>query len=159
MISRNPREIGGWSTCLEVLGWTIDTDGLTISLPPHKRYRLRHVLAGWPSTRRSAACKQIFEFSRVLAARIGSGAPKEGLCIEGATTPLSPAANLSSSGKRSWGVVSLGPKYQGRLDFWRWVVEAGIYVPEGRLSAVANVPPDRSPVMPPVRELRRSPWQ
>ena len=42
-----------------MLGWIIDTDALTVTLPSHKRLKLRHILAGWPSSRASASGKQV----------------------------------------------------------------------------------------------------
>ena len=48
-----------WSTCLEVLGWVLDTDKITNPLPPRKSSTLRQVLADWPQSRHSTTCKEI----------------------------------------------------------------------------------------------------
>ena len=47
----------GSSTRLEVLGWVLDTDKFTFSLPSRKSSKLRQVLANWPHCRHSATCK------------------------------------------------------------------------------------------------------
>ena len=39
------QKVLGWSTRLEVLGWNLDTDKLTFSLPSRKSSKLRQVLA------------------------------------------------------------------------------------------------------------------
>ena len=56
----------GWSTRSEVLGWVLDTDKLTISLPSRKSYKFRQVLADWPHCQDSATCKQIAELTGFL---------------------------------------------------------------------------------------------
>ena len=33
--------ITNWDTRLEVLGWLVDTEALTVTAPPHKRLKLR----------------------------------------------------------------------------------------------------------------------
>ena len=58
--------IVGGKTRLEVLGWILDTDKLTIFLPPRKSSELRQVLVDWPHFRHSVTCKQIAELTNFL---------------------------------------------------------------------------------------------
>ena len=44
-------KITDWDTRLEVLGWIIDTEALTVTLPSRKRLKLRSLLAEWPPSR------------------------------------------------------------------------------------------------------------
>ena len=53
------RKITSWDTRLEVLGWIIDTEVLTVTLPPHKRGNVCELLAAWPASRASASAKQV----------------------------------------------------------------------------------------------------
>ena len=46
-------------TRLEVLGWTIDTVAMTISLPPAKLVQLRKLLERWPADRRIASVSEL----------------------------------------------------------------------------------------------------
>ena len=45
-------EISSWDTHLDVLGWLVDAEALTVTSPPHKRLNLRLILAEWPPARR-----------------------------------------------------------------------------------------------------------
>ena len=47
-----------WDTRMEMLGWTIDTVAMTISVPPRKIADLRGILDQWPVERKEASVKE-----------------------------------------------------------------------------------------------------
>ena len=49
---------GSWSTIKLVLGWILDTESLTIRLPPHRVERLREILDEIPPTQRRISIKK-----------------------------------------------------------------------------------------------------
>ena len=51
----SPEKVSSWYTCLEVLGWVIDTVSMTISLAQTELTQLRELLAKWPNDRRVAS--------------------------------------------------------------------------------------------------------
>lgn len=51
---------------LEVLGWIIDSDRLTLSLPPSKSVKLQRLLEMWPPDRTTATRKQTSKLTFVL---------------------------------------------------------------------------------------------
>ena len=53
------RKITDWDTQLEVLGWVIDTEAYTVTLPSHKRLKLQIRPAEWPSSRTTASARQV----------------------------------------------------------------------------------------------------
>lgn len=70
----------GGATPPEVLGWIIDTEALTITLPSRKRNKLRGLLAEWPPSRASAPAKQVSQlagFQAYLVCRSSGGALRE----------------------------------------------------------------------------------
>ena len=112
---------------MEVLGWVLDTDKLTTSLPSRKSSKLRQVLADCPHYRHSATCMQIAELTGFLlyvsvAVRPGKFFAQR--LLAHANMPLSSAAGFLCH--RSRRLVSLGPEFHGDLKFWRWIVEAGM---------------------------------
>ena len=133
------RKTTNWDTQLEVLGWIIDTEALTVTLPSHKRLKLHTILAEWPPSRASASAKQVsqlvgflmhvsfavrpggFFVNRLLASvgmpRIAAGADFAG--------------RMANPGRR----LALGPEFHGDLEFWRWFVEEGLDARGGILSA------------------------
>ena len=52
-------KIMNWDTCLEVLGWIVNTESLTVTVPTPKRLELRVLLSEWPPSRASASAKQV----------------------------------------------------------------------------------------------------
>ena len=64
------KNLTSWDTRLEVLGWIIDTEALTVTLPPHKREQLCALLAAWPASRASASAKQASKLVFVFHARL-----------------------------------------------------------------------------------------
>ena len=69
---------------------------------------------------------------------VGGGTPGEVFCAEttGAryNAPVFGRRFLSSS-ERSRQLVPRDPEFHDNLEFWRWIVEAGMNVSEGGLSA------------------------
>ena len=57
------RKITDWDTRLEVLGWLVDTEAVTVTSPPHKRHKLRMFIAEWPPTRTYAPAKQVSQLA------------------------------------------------------------------------------------------------
>ncbi len=49
---------GSWSTIKLVLGWTLDTESLTICLPPHRVERLWEILDEIPPTQHQISIKK-----------------------------------------------------------------------------------------------------
>ena len=132
-------KITNWDTCLEVLGWIVDTESLKVTLPPPTRLKLRVLFSEWPPYRASASAKQVpqlvgflmhvsfaflqgsFFVQRVLASvgmpRIAAGADY--------------ACRMVNPGRR----VAIGPEFHGDLEFWRWFVSEGLDALGGTLSA------------------------
>lgn len=143
------RKILGWNTRLEVLGWILDTDQLTISLPSHKSSKLREILGNWPRSRAIATCKQISELTGFLfhiSVVIRPGKFFVQRLLAQANMPSSPSASFVSLSRRR---VVLGPEFHGDLEFWRWLVEAGI----DKRKACRVAPMYRMVARPPFRTL------
>ena len=76
LIARPPRSTGPplldahnilrWSTRLEVLGWVLDNDKLTIPCRPARALIFGRFLADWPHSRHSVTCKQMVELTDFL---------------------------------------------------------------------------------------------
>lgn len=57
LLSRD--KITSWDTRMDMLGWTIDTKAMTISVPQEKIAKLRALLQEWPSDRERASVKEV----------------------------------------------------------------------------------------------------
>ena len=69
-------------TRLEVLGWIIDTEAFTVTLPSRKRLKLRSLLAEWPPSRASASARQVSKLAGFLmhiCLLYTSPSPRDGL--------------------------------------------------------------------------------
>ena len=53
------RKITNWDKLLEVLGWVIDTESLTVTLTAPKRLKVRVLFSVWPPSRASSSAKQV----------------------------------------------------------------------------------------------------
>ena len=60
------KKVTGWATQQEVLGYDIDTESMTIALPPRKVDDLRAQVAKWPVGRETATVKEVL----VLAGKL-----------------------------------------------------------------------------------------
>lgn len=54
-------KITNWDTILEVLGWIVDTETLTVTLPPLKRGKLHKLLMAWSPCKSSASMNQVLQ--------------------------------------------------------------------------------------------------
>ena len=52
-------KITSWDTRQDMLGWTIDTKAMTISVPQEKVAKLRELLRAWPADRKTASVKEV----------------------------------------------------------------------------------------------------
>ena len=123
---------------MEVLGWVLDTDKLTISLPSRKSSKLRQVLEDWPHSRHFATCKNIAELTGFLL-HVSVSVRSEKCFVQKllayANMPLSLAAVFFTSSERSRWLIPLGSEFHDDLEVWRWIVEEGMGTSEGGLSA------------------------
>ena len=104
-----------------MLGWIINTEALTVAILPHKRGKLREILAVWPASRASASAKQVSELVGFLmlvsfAVRPGSFFVQRMLASVGMpriTAGADFACRTANPGRR----VVLGPEFHGDLEF------------------------------------------
>ena len=133
------RKITDWDTRLEVLGWIVDTEALTVTLPSHKRLKLRSLLAAWPASRASASAKQVSQLAGFLmhvsfAVRPGSFFVHRLLASVGMPRIAAGAdfaGRMANPGRR----VALGPEFHGDFELWRWFIDVGVDARGGALSA------------------------
>ena len=59
-------KITDFNTRLEVVGWILDTQQLTVTMPTQKQQKLASVLGEWPVTRTSATARQVSELTDFL---------------------------------------------------------------------------------------------
>ena len=119
-----------WDTRMEMLGWSIDTVAMTISVPQDKVVQLRLLLDMWPGTRRVAPVKEVRSllgkllhlsevvrpgkfFIRRILNQLGLAPFQAGETGEG----------FGMGGRRGRGVVRLSREFHADLDFWRLVIE------------------------------------
>ena len=122
-----------------MLGWLVDTEALTLTSPPHKRLKLRLLLAEWPPTRTYASAKHVSQLAGFLmhisfAVRPGSFFVHRQLASVGMPRIAAGdhlAGRMANPGRR----VALGPEFHADLEFWRWFVDKGADVRDGVLSA------------------------
>ena len=100
-----------WSTCKKILGWVIDTVGMTITLPARRLQRLHDLLASIPSTRKRMALHTYYQ----LLGELRSMA----LALPGARGLFShlQVALKSSAAHR----IRLTPGFHHALDDFRWI--------------------------------------
>ena len=123
----SPSKITNWNTRFEVLGWLVDTaQGLTVTSPPHKRLKLRLLLAEWPPTRIYASAKQVSHLAGFLT-HISFAVPRGSFFVHRLLASVGMpriaagdhfAGRMANPGRR----VALGPEFHADLEFWRWFV-------------------------------------
>ena len=99
----------------------MDTEAPTVTAPPHKRLKLRLLLAEWPSTRTYASAKQVWQFAAFLmhisfAVRPGSFSVHRLLSSVGMPRIAAGdhfAGRMANPGRR----VALGPEFHADLEF------------------------------------------
>lgn len=143
----SPSKITHFETRLEVLGWVLDTQQLTITMTTHKQEKLARLLHVWPTSRKVATARQVSQLTGFLmhvsfALRPGkffvgrlvaaAGQPSSAVFTSGAPDP----------NKR----LVLGTMFHDELDFWRWFVNRGLTSRGGFLCSpmfhVVSRPPD-----------------
>ena len=107
-------KITNWNTRLEVLGWLVDTEALTVTSPPHKRLKLRFRLAEWPPTRTYASAKQVSQLAGFLipisfAVRHGPFFMHRSLASVGICRASKPVTTSMAEWPIRGGVSPLGP--------------------------------------------------
>ena len=133
------KTITNCDTRLEVLGYLVDTEALTVTSPPHKRLKLRLLSAEWPPTRIYASAKQVSQLAGFLmhisfAVRLGSFFVHRLLSSVGMRRIAAGdhfADRMANSGRR----VGLGPDFQADLKLWRWFVDKGVDARRGVVGA------------------------
>ena len=146
-------KITNFDTRLEVLGWVMDTEALTVTLPPHKRINLHELLAEWPSSRMSASAKQVSQLAGFLmhisfAVRPGSFFVHRLLAPAGMPSiaaGLDFSDRMANPGRR----VALGPEFHGDRGVWPWFVDEVLNEIGGTLLAPTYHPRARTPVTAP----------
>ena len=130
--------ITNWDTRLEVLGWLVDTEALTVTAPPHKRLKLRLLLAEWPSTRTYASAKQVSQLGFLM--HISFAVCPRSFFVHRLLASVGMlriaaddhfAGRMPNPGRR----VALGSEFHADLEFWRWFVDKGVDARGGVLSA------------------------
>ena len=113
-----------------MLGWIVDTEELKVTSPPHKRLKLRLLLAEWPPARIFDSAKQVSQLAGFL------------MRISFAVGPGSFFVPLIAAGDHLAGLMAnqgqgaaLGPEFHADLEFWRWFVDKGVDARGGVLSA------------------------
>ena len=115
------------ATRLEVLGWILDTQQLTVTMPAHKQQKLARVLSEWPATRTCATTRQVSQLTGFLihvcfALRPGKFFVGRLLAAVGMPQSAVFPSRVSDPNRR----VVLGPLFHDDLEFWRWFVAHGL---------------------------------
>ena len=120
-------KITNWDTRLEVLGWLVDTEVLTVTTPPHKRLKLLLLLAQWPPNRTYVSANQVSQLAGVLMHIFSAVRPRSffvhrllssvGMPRFAAVDHL--AGRMANQERR----VAIGPEFHADLEFWRWFVD------------------------------------
>ena len=132
------KKMSDWDTCLEVLGYVIDSECMTVSLSPQKISKLRRVLSEWPVGRTSATAKQISSLTGFLlhvAFVIRPGKFFVGRMLSCAGVKADRDGDFSVKGPNRARVIPLSPEFHADLEFWRWLSSAGLDVRGGSLMA------------------------
>ena len=120
-----------WDTRMEMLGWTIDTGSMTISVTQEKVAQLRALSAEWPTDRRVATVKEVRSLLGKLlhlceVVRPGKFFVRRILNQLG-LTPLKAGEGMANGvvvgGKQRRGCGRLSREFHDDLAFWRIVVE------------------------------------
>ena len=111
--------ITDFSTRLEVLGWILDTQQLTVTMPTQNQQKLARVLGNWPVTRTSATARQVSEVTGFLmhvcfALRPGKFVVGRLLAAVGMPQSAAFPSRVSEPNRR----VVLGPLFHDDLEFW-----------------------------------------
>ena len=109
-------------TCLEVLGWIVDTESLTVTLPSHMRLKLHVLLSEWPPSRASDSAKQVSQLVGFLMHgsfpfRPGSFSVQRMLASVGMPR-IAAGTDYARRMANPPGLrVAIGPEFHGVLEF------------------------------------------
>lgn len=139
-------KITDFATRLDVLGWTLDTQQLTITMTDTKQQKLGRILAAWPATRRVATARQVAELTGFLmhvsfVLRPGKFFVGRLLSAVGMPASSAFASQVPNPTRR----VVLGPLFHDDLEFWRWFHGRGLSLRGGSLCAPMYNILDRPP--------------
>lgn len=130
-----PTKVTNFEARLEVLGWVLDTQQLTILTTDRKQHKLSRLLHAWPESR-TFATRQVSELTgfltrvsfalwpctffvgRLLAA---VGLPKAAVFVSAVLNPSR--------------CLTFGPMIHDDLDSWRWLVQHGFAARGGDLTS------------------------
>ena len=134
------RKVTSWDTRLEVLGWEIDTVGMTISLPPAKLARLRALLRQWPDDRAFASESELRTLTGKLlhvceVVRPGKFFVRRMLNQLGLSSGSPWKDNLEMRRARKRKPLKLTPEFHSDVAFWRLLVEGVLQHRGGTLHA------------------------
>jgi hypothetical protein len=119
-----------WGTIKLILGWIIDTNNLTIRLPPHRILRLAELLASVPRSQHRTSIKKW----HAILGELRSMA----LALPGARNIFSTMQNALTLKKR--GRVALHKGVHDALDDFRWM-QKHISTRPTRLAELVPLPP------------------
>ena len=119
-----------WGTIKLILGWIIDTNNLTIRLPPHRILRLAEILASVPRSQHRTSIKKW----HAILGELRSMA----LALPGARNIFSTMQNALSSKKG--GRVALHKGVHDALDDFRWMQQHVATRPT-RIAELVPLPP------------------
>ena len=127
-----PGKVSSWSTSLDVLGWTIDTVPMVISLTSEKLHQLSLLLEAWPPAR---AVTSEYEMRSLMGKLLHvSEVVRPGkffvrrIINQLGMSPVRPwdeRFGVSGVGKgrhKLRACVRLGPEFDDDISFWRMVV-------------------------------------
>ena len=148
LLSKEKKKNTNFTTRLEVLGWILDTQQLTVTMPPQKQQKLGRVLREWPAPRTSATARQVSELTGFLihvcfALRPGKFFVGRLLAAVGMRQSAVFPSRVSDPNRR----VVLGPLFHDDLEFWRWFEARGLVSRGGSLCSLMYNVVHRPPKM------------
>ena len=148
------RKVTSWDTKLEVLGWEIDTVGMTITLPPAKLVQLRDLLRQWPNDRVSASEVELRSLTGKLlhvceVVRPGKFFVRRMLNQLGLSASKPWRDNLKMRRPSRRTTLMLTPEFHSDVTFWRLLVGGAL---QNRMGAL-HAPLYSFFLQPPVRTL------
>ena len=132
----SPQNITNFETRLEVLGWILDAEKLTVSMTLRKLEKLRRYLGEWPVSRQTATVREVSGLTSFLlhvsfAMRPWKFFVSQLMAAVGMPQSATFLSGLDNPNRR----VMLGPLFHGELDFWRWFVDKELAYRGGHFSS------------------------
>lgn len=153
-------KITNLSTRLEVLGWVLDTQRLTVTMPAQKQQKLARILKEWQVTRTHATTRQVSEltgFPIHVCFALRPGEFSVGRLLSAVEMPKSAVfpSRVSDPDRR----VTLGAFFHDDLEFWRWFEARGLASRGGSLcSPMYNIGCLHGRVQNGVRRILHTDW-